>query len=76
MTAFRATSAFVSETEIKEETVANWVVEFEKQLLVALGDGGKLNLELEYDSSSSFQINLSFFTNGSSTSMQLKPETL
>ncbi len=76
LTALRATPVFVPETDIKEEAVANWATEFEKQLLTVLGDGGNLNLELDYDSSSSFQINLDFFTNGSSNSLQLKRETL
>ncbi len=76
LTALRATAAFVSETEIKKETVANWATDFEKQLLAILGEGGRLSVELEYDSSSSFQINLSFFVNGSPHSLELKRETL
>ena len=50
--------------------------DFEKQLLAILGEGGRLSVELEYDSSSSFQINLSFFVNGSPHSLELKRETL
>jgi DNA gyrase subunit B len=70
------TSVFVAEIEIKEEIVAKWAVEFERELLAVLGDSGKLKLQLDYDSSSSFQVNLNFFTNGSPHSVTLKRETL